>query len=62
MRASLTAEELLRNADAAMCTAKAHGKGRHEFCTPECVRPRCARLELRERLEAALEANEFVVH
>ncbi|HET7685303.1 MAG TPA: EAL domain-containing protein [Candidatus Limnocylindria bacterium] len=57
-----TAEELLRNADAAMYTAKSRGKGRHEFYEPQMHATALHRLELRERLEAALEANEFEVH
>jgi EAL domain-containing protein (putative c-di-GMP-specific phosphodiesterase class I) len=45
-----------------MYTAKSRGKGRHEFYAPQMHASALHRLELRERLEAALEANEFVVH
>ncbi|HET9879290.1 MAG TPA: EAL domain-containing protein [Candidatus Limnocylindria bacterium] len=57
-----TAEELLRNADAAMYTAKSLGKGRHEFYEPRMHESALHRLELRERLEAALERQEFTLH
>jgi diguanylate cyclase (GGDEF)-like protein len=59
---TVTAEELLRNADVAMYTAKSRGKGRHEFYEVRMHASALHRLELRERLEAALEAEEFVVH
>jgi diguanylate cyclase (GGDEF)-like protein/PAS domain S-box-containing protein len=57
----VSAEELLRNADAAMYTAKSRGKGRHAFYEPHMHQLAMHRLELRERLEAALEAREFVL-
>ena len=57
-----TAEDLLRNADAAMYTAKARGKGRHQLYEPAMHAEALRRLELRERLEAALDAGEFEVH
>jgi len=57
-----TAEELLRNADAAMYTAKARGKGRVEFFESGMHASALRRLELRSRLEAALEAGDFVLH
>ena len=57
-----TANELLRNADAAMYTAKARGKGRHEFYQAAMHASALRRLELRGRLEASLEAGEFVLH
>ncbi|MGH2446503.1 MAG: putative bifunctional diguanylate cyclase/phosphodiesterase [Candidatus Limnocylindria bacterium] len=57
-----TADELLRNADAAMYTAKARGKGRHAFYQAAMHASALRRLELRERLEAALGAEEFVLH
>ena len=57
-----TADELLRNADAAMYTAKARGKGRHEFYQAAMHASALRRLELRGRLEASLEAGEFVLH
>ena len=57
-----TADELLRNADAAMYTAKSRGKGRYEFFEAQMHATALHRLELRERLEAALAAGEFLVH
>ena len=57
-----SAEELLRNADAAMYTAKARGKGRHEFYEARMHTSALRRLDLRERLEAAIESKAFVLH
>ena len=57
-----SADDLLRNADAAMYTAKSRGKGRHEFFESQMHLSAMHRLELRGRLEAALENGEFVVH
>ncbi len=57
-----SADELLRNADAAMYTAKSRGKGRHEFYAPVMHESALHRLELRSRLEQALENRELVVH
>jgi diguanylate cyclase (GGDEF)-like protein/PAS domain S-box-containing protein len=57
-----SADDLLRNADAAMYTAKSRGKGRHEFFESQMHLSAMHRLELRGRLEAALENSEFVVH
>jgi diguanylate cyclase (GGDEF)-like protein/PAS domain S-box-containing protein len=57
-----TADELLRNADAAMYTAKARGKARHQLYQPTMHASAMRRLELRGRLEAALAAGEFEVH
>ena len=57
-----TADELLRNADAAMYTAKARGKGRFEFYQAAMHASALRRLELRGRLEASLDAGEFVLH
>jgi diguanylate cyclase (GGDEF)-like protein/PAS domain S-box-containing protein len=56
-----TAEELLRNADAAMYTAKSRGKGRFEFYEVRMHASALKRLELRGRMEASLAAGEFVV-
>ncbi|MCV0377398.1 EAL domain-containing protein [Microbacterium sp.] len=56
-----SAEELLRNADAAMYTAKAGGKDRSEFFRAEMRESALRRLELRSRIEGALHAGEFVV-
>jgi diguanylate cyclase (GGDEF)-like protein/PAS domain S-box-containing protein len=57
-----TADDLLRNADAAMYTAKARGKGQHQLYQPTMRAAALRRLELRERLEAALGAGEFELH
>jgi diguanylate cyclase (GGDEF)-like protein/PAS domain S-box-containing protein len=62
VRDGQSADELLRNADAAMYTAKARGKARHEFYEARMHATALRRLDLRERLEAALEANAFVLH
>jgi diguanylate cyclase (GGDEF)-like protein/PAS domain S-box-containing protein len=56
-----SAEELLRNADAAMYTAKSRGKGRFEFFEVRMHASALKRLELRGRMEASLAAGEFVV-
>jgi EAL domain-containing protein (putative c-di-GMP-specific phosphodiesterase class I) len=45
-----------------MYTAKARGKARHEFYEARMHATALRRLDLRERLEAALEANAFVLH
>lgn len=57
-----SADDLLRNADAAMYTAKGRGKGRHEFYQAAMHASALRRLEVRGRLETALEAGEFVLH
>ncbi len=57
-----SADELLRNADAAMYTAKSRGKGRHEFFESQMHTSALRRLELREQLEASLERGDFLIH
>jgi diguanylate cyclase (GGDEF)-like protein/PAS domain S-box-containing protein len=57
-----TADELLRNADAAMYTAKARGKGRHESFEPSMHASALRRLELRAALEEALARGDFRIH
>jgi diguanylate cyclase (GGDEF)-like protein/PAS domain S-box-containing protein len=57
-----SADELLRNADAAMYTAKSRGKGRHEFFASQMHTSALRRLELRGRMEESLERGDFVVH
>jgi diguanylate cyclase (GGDEF)-like protein/PAS domain S-box-containing protein len=57
-----SAEELLRNADAAMYTAKSLGKGRFEFYEARMHATALQRLELRGQLEASLAAGDFQVH
>jgi diguanylate cyclase (GGDEF)-like protein/PAS domain S-box-containing protein len=56
-----SAEELLRNADAAMYTAKASGKDRFEFFRADMRASALRRLEVRSRIEDALRMGEFVV-
>jgi diguanylate cyclase (GGDEF)-like protein/PAS domain S-box-containing protein len=58
----VSAEELLRNADAAMYTAKSRGKGRFEFFEVRMHASALKRLELRGRMEASLAAGEFVAY
>ena len=60
--AAVSAEELLRNADAAMYTAKSGGKARAEFYAAAMHASALRRLELRGRLEAAIESDELVLH
>ncbi len=55
------AEELLRNADAAMYMAKESGKGRYQVFQPEMHVKALARLELKTDLQRALEAGEFTL-
>ncbi len=57
--AGKTAQELLRNADAAMYTAKARGKAGHELFEPSMHASALRRLELRSALEEALKRNQF---
>lgn len=54
-----TAEELLRNADVAMYTAKSNGKNRIEVFEPRMHTAALARLVLKGDLERALERDEF---
>ena len=57
-----TAEDLLRNADAAMYMAKSRGKNRTVLFEPGMHRAAVARLALKGDLERALERDEFVLH
>jgi diguanylate cyclase (GGDEF)-like protein/PAS domain S-box-containing protein len=56
------ADDLLRDADAAMNTAKERGKDRHELFEPAMRRTAVRRLELRGALERALEHGELLLH
>ena len=60
--ADITADQLLRNADAAMYVAKRNGKGRHELFHHGMHRDVLQKLELRADLQAAVRRREFVLH
>ena len=55
------AEELLRNADAAMYMAKESGKGHYQIFQPEMHTRALARLELKTDLQRALDCGEFTL-
>jgi diguanylate cyclase (GGDEF)-like protein len=57
-----TADELLRNADEAMYTAKGLGKGRWELFAPSMHAAVLSRHEFKADLHRALERDELVVH
>ena len=56
------AEELIRNADAAMYIAKGDGKGGYRLFEPAMHERVMARLELRADLQRAIEREEFELH
>jgi diguanylate cyclase (GGDEF)-like protein/PAS domain S-box-containing protein len=56
------ADELIRNADAAMYIAKSDGKGGYRVFEPAMHERVLARLELRADLQRALDREEFVLH
>jgi diguanylate cyclase (GGDEF)-like protein/PAS domain S-box-containing protein len=56
------ADELIRDADAAMYVAKREGKGGYRFFEPEMHAGVLARLELRADLQRALENGQFELH
>lgn len=60
--AGADADELIRNADAAMYIAKRDGKGGYRLFEPEMHEGVLARLELRADLQRALTANELELH
>jgi diguanylate cyclase (GGDEF)-like protein len=55
-------EDILRDADAAMYRAKAHGKARYEIFRAEIRDEAVARLKLETDLRRAIERQEFQVH
>jgi diguanylate cyclase (GGDEF)-like protein len=57
-----SADELLRNADVAMYSAKARGKNRVAFFEPEMATAVAARHTLTEALQRAVAAEDFVLH
>ena len=61
MISAADAEELLRNADAAMYMAKESGKGQYQVFQPEMHAKALARLELKTDLQRALDAGEFTL-
>jgi len=58
---SQSADELLRDADAAMYMAKESGKGDYQVFQPEMHAKALARLELKTDLQRALDAGEFTL-
>lgn len=61
MVASHDADELLRNADAAMYMAKENGKDNYQLFNPDMHAKAMARLELKAELQRALDAGEFTL-
>ena len=57
-----TAEELMRDADTAMCHAKSHGKARHELFDSDTHARTADRLGLENDLRVAVKGNCFEVH
>jgi diguanylate cyclase (GGDEF)-like protein/PAS domain S-box-containing protein len=57
-----TAQELLRDADVAMYSAKSHGKSRFEVFEPAMQAAVYERLELANELRRAVDRGEFVVY
>jgi len=55
------ADELLRNADAAMYMAKESGKGQYRIFEPEMHALALSRLELKSDLQRAIDAGEFTL-
>jgi diguanylate cyclase (GGDEF)-like protein/PAS domain S-box-containing protein len=62
LRGERGAEELLRNADVAMYTAKEKGKGRYQVFEPDMHMSVLRRLELKADLQRAVDNGEFVLH
>ncbi len=59
---SIEADDLLRNADAAMYTAKREGRGCARFFETDMHTAALARLDLKNELEGALARDEFELH
>ena len=57
-----TPDDLLRNADVAMYTAKGRGRNRFELFKPSMHKAMLDRLDLEADLRRAVERNEFVLH
>jgi diguanylate cyclase (GGDEF)-like protein/PAS domain S-box-containing protein len=57
-----TPDEMLRNADVAMNTAKARGKARTVYYEPQMREAAVRRLRLKEDLAGALDRNEMTLH
>lgn len=57
-----SADDMLRNADIAMYSAKSHGKAQYAVYHAEMHQATMDRLEMRTGLEAALARKEFVLH
>ena len=57
-----TPDDLLRNADVAMYTAKSRGRNRFEVFKPSMHKAMLDRLDLEADLRRAVELNEFVLH
>ncbi len=55
-------EDLLRNADVAMYTAKAKGKSRYEVFEPAMNASAVERMELAAELRKAVEGHQFILH
>ena len=58
----VTPDDMLRNADVAMYTAKSRGRGRYELFKPSMHKAMLDRLDLEADLRRAVERGEFVVH
>jgi diguanylate cyclase (GGDEF)-like protein/PAS domain S-box-containing protein len=59
---TISAADMLRNADIAMYSAKASGKARYEVYQAEMYHATIERLEMRTGLEEALARDQFVLH
>jgi diguanylate cyclase (GGDEF)-like protein/PAS domain S-box-containing protein len=55
-------ERLMRNADAAMYSAKSHGKGRAEVFQPEMLRAARRRVRIENELATAIETQQLEAH